>query len=121
MTMQAYLDREARESLYALLGQCHPGEVAYLLGKLRGGHLDGHDGEACLIGHIAHYRGTDYLAAGLSCPDIWPIERWLWVFKLGDAPENHEQARLLETWLISWLDERTIEQEVVAQCQPTNS
>lgn len=108
-TMQAYLDREARESLYALLSQCHPGEVSHLLEQLRAGLLDGYDGERCLIGHVAHYRRSDYLASALSGPDTWPIERWLRAFNLGDTPDNHEQAKLLEGWITSWLSERTIE------------
>jgi len=96
--MQAYLDREAKESLFALLERCHAAEVAYLLDQLRAGRLDGHDGERCLIGHIASCRGSDYEASGLSCLSTWPIERWLWTVKPGDMPQNHAQARMLEGW-----------------------
>jgi hypothetical protein len=107
--MQAYIDREAKASLCALLERCHPAEVTHLLDQLRAGRLDGHDAGACLIGHIASYRGSGYEACGLSRADTWPMECWLWDVQLGDTPETHAQARQLEGWLVEWLEAHTLE------------
>lgn len=117
--MQAYLDREAKTSLYALLERCHPAEGAHLLGRLRGGQVDGRSQRDCVIGIIAEFRRTDYAASGLSGVSTWPVERWVKATDFGETPCTNRTARLLETWLIEWLEAHTLEpvkhQETVAQ------
>lgn len=107
--MQAYLDREARESLYALLQRCHPGEAAHLLNHLHSGRINGRSQRHCLIGIIAGFCGTDYAASGLSGVATWPVERWVRAIGPGDVPRNNRCAALLEMWLVEWLEARTLE------------
>ncbi len=108
--------RLAHESLAALLDRCHPMEVQYLLDRLRAGEIDGRRSSACLIGHVAHMRGQTYSTCGLAVGYSWDhpastfhIAQWLQYIHVGDTPRNHADAQLLESWLVAWLEERTIE------------
>lgn len=107
--MQAYLDREAKTSLYALLDRCHPAEAAHLLGRLRGGQVDGQSQLSCPIGIVAGFRGSDYAASGLSGVPTWPMERWVRAIGEGGTPNNNRFARLMETWLVEWMEQHTLE------------
>lgn len=107
--MHAYLDREAKESLYALLERCHPAEVAQLLARLRDGQVNGRSQAACPIAIIAGFRGSDYAASGLSCLHAWPFERWVKAIEPGMTPRTNRCAQVLDAWLVAWLDGRTLE------------
>lgn len=108
--------RLARESLGPLLGCCQPMEVQYLLDRLRAGEIDGSSPLDCLIGHVAHLRGQTYCTSGLAFGYSWEhpqstfhIEQWVRYIHIGDTPRDHAHAQLLESWLVAWLEERTIE------------
>ena len=108
--------RLAHESLGALLDRCQPMEVQYLLDRLRAGEINGSSSSACLIGHVARLRRQTYCTSGLAFGYTWDhpqstfhIEQWLRYIRIGDTPRNHADAQLLESWLVAWLVERTIE------------
>ena len=118
--ISAFKQRLAHESLGALLDRCQPMEVQYLLDRLRDGQIDGSSPSACLIGHVAHLRGQPFLASGLRFGYSWEhpqstfhIEQWVKTIWIGDTPRNHAHAQLLESWLVAWLEERTIEVSIV--------
>jgi hypothetical protein len=106
--MQAYLDREAKESLYSLLERCHPAEVAHLLNHLHSGRIDGRSQRHCPIGIIAGFRRANYVISGLSGVLTWPMERWVKAIGPGDVPRNNRCAALLEMWLAEWLETHTL-------------
>lgn len=107
-----YDDQAAHRSLTALLDRCQPSEVACVLAELRAGRLSGQWLEDCVIGIVARGRGQDYFSSGLACDETLPFEDWLLALVWGQTPATHPRAQLLESWLVTWLDEHTIEMPV---------
>lgn len=114
--------RLAHESLGALLDRCQPMEVQYLLDRLRAGEIDGSSPSACLIGRVASLRGQTFLASGLRFGYSWDhpastfhIEQWVRYIRIGYMPYDDAHAQLLESWLVAWLEERTIEVPVLLE------
>ena len=114
----SFKERLAHESLSSLLSRCLPAEVGAVLATLRAGQVDGDDGMCCFIGIVARQRGTIYTAVGLTCRATWPFEAWLRQIHFGDTPQNNIPARLLEQWLLEWLDPYILELQPVRQEAP---
>jgi hypothetical protein len=87
----------ARPQLRGVLTGCEPGEVAALRAALTDGRVTGQrywDPDhcvGCVLGSIAHARGTDGLAGdamAYTVPTVYALEDWAWPIRPGDVPDH---------------------------------
>ncbi len=105
-------DVTAYTSLRALLATSTPYEVSSARIALRAGKMHGMSPEHCLLAVIAQARGMDYEDFRPDVLERSPIESWVMAhITTGMTPANDAHAALLDSWLVEWIEARTLEME----------
>ena len=98
--------RPIRDDIWSILSSA-PTEVQALRDALADGRVDGstYSGEcACLVGTLAHARGTnEYGIPGLAPNSSRPAERFFMNIRKGDKPETNQSSAIALAWVDEWL------------------